>query len=242
MLAKYLLDWILTIVIFLPLVGVIALFFFPKGKENLARHFALVLSIVEFLVSLLIFKWFRINSEFQMGEYVFEWIPEYGIYYHVAVDGISLFLVLLTTLLTLVVVIASYSAVKERVKEYMMMMLLLEVGMLGTFMALNLFLFYVFWELMLIPMYFLIGVWGGKRRIYAAVKFFIFTMVGSLLMLVAILAMVWIHKEQSGQITFEYTLLLDAKLPMKAQLLMFGAFALAFAIKVPMFPFHTSCC
>ena len=238
---SFLYEWILTIVIFLPLAGMAALFFFPKGKDNLVRHFSLGLSIVEFLASLLIFKWFRINADFQMGDMAFEWIPDYGINYHIGVDGISLFLVLLTTFLTMIVIINAYSSVKERVREYMIFMFLLETGMLGTFLALNLFLFYVFWELMLIPMYFLIGIWGGQRRIYAAVKFFIFTMVGSLLMLVAILALVWAYKEQNptSKTTFEYLLLLDTKLPMTAQLLMFGAFALAFAIKVPMFPFHT---
>ncbi len=235
---SFLCPWILTIVIFLPLVGMLALFFVPKDRDDLARHSTLALAVIEFLASLLIFKWFKINDEFQM-RLAIEWISGFGINYHVGVDGISLFLVLLTTFLTVIVALAAYSGVKERVREYLMMMLLLETGMVGTFLALNMFLFYVFWELMLIPMYFLIGVWGGERKIYAAIKFFIYTMVGSLLMLVAILAMVWIYKEQNGQISFEYIHLLNIKLSLKAQLLMFGAFALAFAIKVPMFPFHT---
>jgi len=238
MVSKYLYSWILTIIIFLPLAGGVAALFFPKGKDTLVRHFGLAVSLVTFLVSLFIFKWFKINAEFQMRQ-AYEWIPGYGINYHVAVDGISLFLVLLTTLLTFIVILASYSGVKEKVKQYVFFMLMLETGMLGTFLALNLFLFYVFWEVMLIPMYFLIGVWGGERRIYAAVKFFIYTMVGSLLMLVAIISLVWMHMEQTGEITFEYLPLLGTRLAAVPQLLMFGAFALAFAIKVPMFPFHT---
>ncbi len=239
MISKYLYDWILSIVIFLPLAGGVVALFLPKGKDKFVRHFGVAVSVVTFLASLLIFKWFKINAEFQMGQ-AYEWIPNYGVNYHVAVDGISLFLVLLTTFLTFIVLLASYSGVKEKVKQYVFFMLMLETGMLGTFLSLNLFLFYVFWEIMLIPMYFLIGVWGGERRIYAAVKFFIYTVIGSLLMLVAIIAFVWSFSTQpDGYITFEYVPLLGTELALVPQLLMFGAFALAFAIKVPMFPFHT---
>jgi len=231
-------HYILTLVIFLPFAAALLIFLLPKNNKKMSLNFALIFSVFEFLLSLLIFKWFKINDAFQM-QLGMEWIPQWGIIYHVGVDGISLFLVLLTTFLTMIVVLAAYSAVKERVREYLAAMLFLEFAMLGTFLSLNMFLFYVFWELMLIPMYFLIGVWGGERRIYAAVKFFIYTMVGSLLMLVAIIAMAWSYKAQTGEMTFEYAKLLNSELPIKAQLLMFGAFALAFAIKVPMFPFHT---
>lgn len=241
MIAQYLKEYILTLVIFLPLAGMAMLFLIPKNNRTLALNFSLAFAVFEFLLSLLIYRWFYIpDPRFQM-ELALVWLEGWGVNYHVGVDGITLFLVLLTTFLTIPVVLAAYSGVHNRVREYLIFIFMLETGMLGTFLSLNLFLFYVFWELMLIPMFFLIGVWGGERRIYAAVKFFIFTMVGSLLMLVAIIAMVWINMKQSGvgAPSFEYGVLLNTHLGPKTQLAMFTAFALAFAIKVPMFPFHT---
>jgi NADH-quinone oxidoreductase subunit M len=166
------------------------------------------------------------------------WMPSFGIEYIVGVDGISLFLVLLTTLLMPIAILASWS-VQDRVKEYLVFMLLLETGMLGAFVALDLFLFYVFWEVMLVPMYFLIGVWGGTRRIYAALKFVIYTMAGSLLMLVAIIYLAARHAELEQVLTFDLLKLYNLRLPFDQQAWLFCAFALSFAIKVPLFPFHT---
>jgi len=171
---------------------------------------------------------------------VVPWIRSYGITYHFGIDGICLLLVLLTTFLTVVCVLSAFSAIQTRVKEFMIAFLFLETGMIGALVSLDLVLFYVFWEVMLVPMYLLIGIWGDpKRRIYAAVKFFIYTMVGSVLMLVAILALYFIHGKATGQYTFDVLELYKFGVPLGAQYWLFGAFALAFAIKVPMFPFHT---
>ena len=168
----------------------------------------------------------------------FAWIRAYGIDYFVGVDGLSLFLVLLTTFLGPIVILASWS-ISARVKEYLFFMLLLETGMLGAFVALDLFLFYVFWEVMLVPMYFLIGVWGGPRRIYAALKFVLFTMAGSLLMLVAIIYLATRNSQVTQVLTFDLLKIYNLQLPYEEQIWLFLAFALSFAIKVPLFPFHT---
>ena len=173
----------------------------------------------------------------QMVERI-RWMPNYGIDYHVGIDGISLFLVLLTTLLMPLAILASWT-VKDKVKEYLIFMLLLETGMLGAFVALDLFLFYVFWEVMLVPMYFLIGVWGGTRRIYAALKFVIYTMAGSLLMLVAIIYLAARNAQITQVLTFNLLEIYKLDLPLNQQFWLFAAFALSFAIKVPLFPFHT---
>ena len=165
-------------------------------------------------------------------------MPAYGINYIVGIDGISLFLVLLTTLLMPVAILASWT-IHNRFKEYLIFMLLLEIGMLGAFIAIDLFLFYVFWELMLVPMYFIIGVWGGTRRIYAALKFVVYTMAGSLLMLVAIIYLATRHAQLSQLLTFDLLQIYNTHLPLREQWLLFLAFALSFAIKVPLFPFHT---
>jgi NADH-quinone oxidoreductase subunit M len=167
------------------------------------------------------------------------WVESFGISYKVGVDGLSLWLVILTTLLSPIALYASWGSVTTRIKEYAFSFLLLELGMLGAFVALDLFLFYVFWELMLVPMYLIIGVWGGKDRVYAAVKFFLYTMVGSLLMLVAILYVAASYQKLAGHYTFDLQELSSLVLPALPQYLLFAAFALAFAIKVPMFPFHT---
>ena len=168
------------------------------------------------------------------------WVHDWGISYKMGIDGISLFLVLLTTLLGPIVVLASWKDIKVRVKEFLICLLFLQVGMLGVFVSLDLFLFYVFWEIMLIPMYLLIGVWGNPaRKLYAAIKFVLYTIVGSLLMLVAILALYFMAGKVSGVYTFDLLKLYDFPVPLQAQFWMFLAFFLAFAIKVPMFPFHT---
>jgi NADH-quinone oxidoreductase subunit M len=217
----------------------------PGRYPKLHRWLALAVSLAVFVLSLGLWTGFDASDGgFQMVENL-DWIPQYGISYHLGVDGISLLLVLLTTLLIPVVILASWTSISDKVKGFHISLLLLTTGMIGAFLALDLFLFYVFWELMLIPMYFIIGVWGGQRRIYAAVKFFIFTMVGSLLMLVAILYTSFHHHLMTGVWSYDYTVLLNTAHTMAAtsfwspQILVFLAFALAFAIKVPMFPFHT---
>jgi len=239
---------LLTIVILGPAAGALLLAFLPGRMDRLQRWAALLISLAELAVSGLL--WTHFNSDlagFQLQSPAIPWIPQLGISYHVGIDGISLLLVLLTTLLIPVVILASWRSIDRHVKAFHISLLLLTTAMIGAFVSLDLFLFYVFWELMLIPMYFIIGVWGGKRRIYAAVKFFIYTMVGSVLMLVGILYLAWFNHGLTGTWSFAYADLVAAghKLPMgpsfftSPQMLVFAAFALAFAIKVPMFPFHT---
>jgi NADH-quinone oxidoreductase subunit M len=223
---------------FLPLLAAILMLFMAKEEEELARRFALGASLLTFIVSLgLLWNFDGGKADFQFVERA-RWIPDFGIDYYVGVDGISLFLVLLTTFLMPIVLLASWD-IQKRVKEYFVVFLVLETGMIGALVALDLFLFYVFWEVMLIPMYFLIGVWGGPRRIYAAVKFLLYTMVGSLLMLVAILYLAYLHNAQYGSVTFDLLKLYNLQISEQAQLWLFTAFALSFAIKVPLFPFHT---
>ena len=230
---------LLTLLVFAPLVGAVLLALLPREPLAGVRRAALVFSLVPFALSLGMLARFRVGeAEFQLVERA-AWIPAWGIEYRFGVDGVSLFLVLLTTFLTPIVVLASWGDIHRRVKEFFAVLLVLETGMLGTFLALDLFLFYVFWEVMLIPMAFLIGVWGGPRRVYAAVKFVLYTMSGSLLMLVGILYLAWQVKSQTGTFAFGYERFLALHLGAPEQLYLFAAFALAFAIKVPLFPFHT---
>ena len=239
-------NHLLSIVILGPLAAAFILAFIPGRFERTHRWFAFIASLAIFAMSCLIWTGFDANNgQFQMVESL-SWIPQFGISYTVGVDGISLLLVLLTTLLIPVVILASWTSINQKVKGFHISMLMLTTGMIGAFLALDLFLFYVFWELMLIPMYFIIGVWGGARRIYAAVKFFIFTMVGSVFMLIAILYVAHNHFLVEHMWSFAYLDLLRTAPLMSVeagiwspQLLVFLAFALAFAIKVPMFPFHT---
>ncbi|MBI4518935.1 MAG: NADH-quinone oxidoreductase subunit M [Deltaproteobacteria bacterium] len=229
----------LSLIVFTPLLG--GLFVLLMQRDNLPaiRRAAFVLSLLPLGLSLRLLAGFDAAEAGMQFVESAAWIPQFNIRYQVGIDGISLWLVLLTTFLTPLVIVAGWGDVHKRVKEYMFFMLALETGMLGAFVALDLFLFYVFWEVMLIPMYFLIGVWGGPRRIYAAIKFVLFTMTGSLLMLVAILYLASAHAQQSGQLSFDMLRLYDLSLPLAQQRWLFAAFALAFAIKVPMFPLHT---
>jgi len=202
---------------------------------------AFAVALVEFVVSLgLWWAYDPAGPTMQVGG-ALPWIPAWGIYYRVGVDGISLFMVLLTTFLMPLAVLGSWSGITQREKAYYALLLVLTTGMIGVFVSLDLFLFYVFWEVMLIPMYFIIGVWGGKGRLYASIKFFIYTFLGSLLMLVAILVLYFnAGRAAGGMYDFSYQHILRyATLPMGAQFWLFGAFFLAFAIKVPMVPFHT---
>lgn len=225
--------------VFLPLLGALYLLFIPSEQEQKIRQAALGTALLTFVLSLgLLFGFDSQTATFQFVEH-FSWIEDFGIQYAVGVDGISLFLILLTTFMTPLVLLSSWGDVHTRVKEYQFFFLLLETGMIGTFVAIDLFLFYVFWEVMLIPMYFLIGIWGGPRRIYAALKFLLYTMVGSLLMLIAILYLAYLHNAQHAAVTFDLLRLYDVAIPLETQRWLFAAFALSFAIKVPLFPFHT---
>jgi NADH-quinone oxidoreductase subunit M len=237
-------NLILTIVTFTPALGGILLLFFSRQNVRAIRTFSLVIAILTFLLSLhLIAHFDSTRSGFQYAVNV-PWIPSIGIGYQMGIDGISVFLILLATVLTPLAVLASWS-ISDRAKEYFLFLLLLETGMIGVFASLDLFLFYLFWEVMLIPMYFLIGVWGGDRRIYAAMKFVLYTMIGGVLMLVAILALYFMHGNATGVFTFSYPTILAALtaktlvIAPQVELLLFVAFFLAFAIKVPLFPFHT---
>ena len=231
-------NLLLSLVVWTPLVGACLLLLVPRDQPEGARRAALAFSLVPFVLSLALWVGFRTESgEFQFVEQQ-RWIPEFGIQYLLGIDGMSLFLVLLTTFLTPIVVLSSFGDITTRVKEYFFFMLMLETGMIGAFVALDLFLFYVFWELMLVPMYFIIGVWGGARRIYASLKFLLYTLTASLLMLVAILYLVGVHA-RTAPVTFDVRQLYDAVLTPTEQMWLFAAFALAFAVKVPMFPLHT---
>lgn len=229
----------LTFLTFLPLLGAIALAFIPKEKVDAIKQTALAIAMADFLLSLQLWADFDITTADMQFELIVPWIDSWGIGYHVGIDGISLLLYIMTTFLTAICIIASWNVTKH-VKEYMFAMLALSTGMLGVFIALDTFLFYVFWEFQLVPMYLIIGIWGGPRRIYAAVKFFIYTAVGSLLMLVAIIWIYLIVKEQTGVATTDIMFITEnLSLPLETQKWLFMAFFLAFAIKVPMFPFHT---
>ena len=230
---------LLSLTTFLPVLGVLLLLFIPKDSKGMLRNVAFATTVVTFLVSLPIMFGFQSNAEFQFVEDV-PWIAAgpFVMRYFIGIDGISLWLVILTTFIMPLAVLSTYTAVEEKVKEYMILLLLLETGMLGAFISLDLFLFYIFWEVMLIPMYFMIGIWGGKNRIYAAVKFFIYTMVGSLLMLVALIYL-YFKGLEAGFTNFSLLQFFNLQLPLATQVWLFLAFALAFAIKVPMFPLHT---
>ncbi|MBP2675255.1 MAG: nuoM [Deltaproteobacteria bacterium] len=230
---------LLSVLIGLPLAGAVALLFLPRENRGAIRNAAFLVALAEFLLSLLVVARFETGTAaMQLSENI-PWLPRYGIAYIVGVDGISLWLLMLTTFILPITVLSAFSAVERHVKEFMVFLLVLETAMVGVFVAVDLFLFYVFWELVLIPMYFLIGVWGGERRIYAAIKFFLYTFVGSVLMLVAILVLYFHHHAIAGFYTTDLLKLYGVAIPLKLQFWLFMAFFLAFAFKVPMFPFHT---
>ena len=232
--------YLLTLVTFLPTVAAVLVLLLPRRQEGSTKVVALVATVVTFAVSLPVY--FRFDPTLADYQFVEQrpWIPSLGVSYHLGVDGISVLLVLLTTFLMPLVLLSSWTSVESRWKEFAITMLLLETGMVGVFVSLDLFLFYVFWEAMLIPMYLIIGVWGGPNRIYAAIKFILYTLAGSLLMLVAILVLYFQHGAATNVYTFDLPVLARFVLPAgRMQDLLFLAFALAFAIKVPMFPFHT---
>src|SRR5437870_4428875 len=253
LLMDYFREHILTIVAFWPLAGMIVLMLFNKENKTLIRWWANFVMIVGFVLSIPLWIWFDRDTADQM-QFVqnIPWIQTIGANYHVGIDGISLLLVMLTTLLGPLAVLSSWEAIHDRVKEYYVFMLMLQAGMLGVFVSLDFFLFYVFWEVMLVPMYFIIGVWGGPRKLYAAIKFFLYTLFGSVLLLLGILALYFIypnlaaqHPEVAGRFgtgaTFDVLAFqaVASYLPFTYQYWIFLAFFVGFAIKVPMFPFHT---
>jgi NADH-quinone oxidoreductase subunit M len=226
----------LTLLTFFPLVGILILIFIPSDRKNELRWVALATSLVTFGISLWVLSMFNpSNPDLQLvAQYNWITVAGWNIQYYLGVDGLSILLVLLTTLLTPISILSTWTAVEERVKDFMLFFLLLEVGMTGVFLAQDLFLFYIFWEFTLVPMYFLIGIWGGPRRIYAAIKFFLYTMAGSILMLLAIL---WLGIYGG---TFSVPeLIAQGNIPSSVQTWLFLAFTAAFAIKVPMWPLHS---
>ena len=230
---------LLSVLIFFPAVGALALMMLRGDDHKFIRAIAMVVSIAEFLFSLLLLPGVPIGSSgYQLEEFA-KWIPAPPIHYHLGVDGISMFLVLLTTFLTPISVLASWKSIQHSVKEFFVMLLMLEVGVVGVFLSLDMFLFFLFWELMLIPMAFLIGIWGHERRVYAAVKFVLYTMAGSILMLVGI---IWLYNA-TGTFdlpTVQQTLATGQLiLEPRTEMLLFLSFFFAFAIKVPLFPLHT---
>jgi len=232
-------NQILTLVTFFPLLGVILLALVPKERHDTVKSVALIITFVTFLLSVWLYAMFEPLAPGMQFEVNIPWIAGFGIHYHLGIDGISLLLIMLTTILSVIVIMSSWTAIKTGVKGYFISMLLLETGMLGVFVSLDLFLFYVFWEVMLIPMYFIIGVWGGPRKIYAAIKFVLFTMFGSLLMLVALLYLFFMYHGYYNEYSFDMLKYYSMPIPLGAQTYIFIAFALAFAIKVPIWPFHT---
>lgn len=231
---KTVLSWLVG----LPFLGTFALLFTPRQSIKALRGISIAVMLLEFVVSLHL-----LTGDYTSGTYLYvasyELVPSYGIAYTVGLDGISLWLVLLTTFVTPIALYASWTSVNTKVKEFALCFMFLELAMIGAFVALDLFLFYVFWELLLVPMYLIIGIWGGQERIYASVKFFLYTMVGSLLMFVAIVYVASAYYSLTGTYSFDIRRLTALVLEGKTQMFLFAAFALAFAIKVPMFPFHT---
>src|SRR5438105_3915523 len=230
---------ILSWTIWLPIAAAVLLAFVPQRATNAIKSIGLVASLATYAVSLMILQRFQDGiGAFQLVE-SHEWIPKWGIRYAIGVDGISLWLVLLTTLLTPVVFLSSWNAIHKHPKEYVISFLIMEAAMVGVFVATDLLVFYVFFELTLLPMYLVIGVWGGANRIYAAIKFFLFTIAGSLLMLLGIIYLAFLQYHFTYRPDFSIVDLYGLSIPLRTQSILFGAFALAFAIKVPLFPLHT---
>src|SRR5689334_3593044 len=242
---KLMQNHILSIILFTPLVGALLLLFVPSENKSAIRWIANLIALVGFIVSLPLVPWFWVQRAEPGWKFVEgatnNWIPSIGAGYYLGIDGISFLLIMLTTLLGWISILSSWTAIEERVKEYYIWFLILQTGMLGVFMALDFFLFFVFWEAMLVPMYLLIGIWGGPRKLYAAIKFFLYTLLGSVLMLLGVLFLYFHHHTVTGLYTFALPELYKTapQIPFHSAVWLFFAFFLAFAIKVPMFPFHT---
>lgn len=233
-------SWILTVLLALPIVGAVVVATLPQREEKLAKGIGLAFALVEFLVSLPLFTGFEVGNGGMQFETNVPWIPEFGIHYHVGVDGFSVFIVLLTTLLTPLCIWGAWNSIEKRSGEFIAALLVLETAMIGALVALDLILFFTFWELMLVPMALIIGVWGSEQRVAAAIKFFIYTMVGSALMLAAIIYLAIAHYNATGGVwTFDLEALRQVVLTPEAQMWCFWAFVASFAIKVPLVPVHT---
>ena len=229
----------LSLILFTPLAGALFLLFVPKQNEDAIRWIANAVALVGFAVSVPLWFWYNPqNADFQFIERM-TWIPSVGAEYFLGVDGFSTLLILLTTMMGFIAILSSWNAITERVKEYYIIILLLQTGMLGAFMSLDFLLFFLFWEVMLVPMYFLIGIWGSANRLYSAIKFFLYTLVGSVVMLLGILALYFYSHSVTGVYSFDVLALHKMTIPYDLQWWVFLAFFLGFAIKVPMFPFHT---
>jgi NADH-quinone oxidoreductase subunit M len=229
----------LSLILFLPLVGALIVLLIPKQNEDAIRWVANITALAGFLVSVPLWFWYNPQSgDFQFIEKA-PWIPSVGAEYFLGVDGFSVLLILLTTLMGFIAILSSWTAITERVKEYYLFLLVLQTGMLGAFMSLDFLLFFLFWEVMLVPMYFLIGIWGSANRLYSAIKFFLYTLVGSVVMLLGILALYFYNHQVTGVYSFDVTQFHKLAIPTDLQWWVFIAFFLGFAIKVPMFPFHT---
>jgi NADH-quinone oxidoreductase subunit M len=234
-------NHLLSVVLFTPLLGAVLMTLVPRESPSVHRAVGNLFGTLGFLVSIPLVVHFPVGSEGYTFRESADWIPSIGAKYTLGIDGISLLLVMLTTFLGMLAILSSWSAIQQRTKEYYILLLLLQTGMLGVFMSLDFFLFYVFWEVMLVPMYFLIGVWGSERRLYAAIKFFLYTLAGSVVMLLAILALYFNAAKLTGTQTFDVPTLLTTvqQFPDPLKVWLFWGFFFAFAIKVPMFPFHT---
>ena len=230
-------DHILSLVLFTPLAGLLVLLFIPSSNARAIKLWANVVALIGFLVSLPLVARFDPAKDYQFEEKA-AWIPSIGAGYHIGIDGIGLLLVMLTTVIGVIAILSSWNAIHDRLKEYYAFFLLLQTGMLGVFMALDFLLFFVFWETVLVPMYFIIAIWGGPRRVYAAIKFMIYTLIGSVLMLLGILTLYYQHSLQ-GPASFDIADLLRTPVSSSIQWWVFWAFFVGFAVKVPMFPFHT---
>ncbi len=232
-------SYLLTSLVAVPVIGALLVLIVGRRRDAAARAVAMATSLATFALSLLM--WARFDPASDAYQFVerYTWLPEFGISYHLGVDGISLLLVVLTAFLTPISLLCSWESIERRVADFCGFMLILEAAIIGVFLSLDLFLFYVFWDAMLIPMYFLIGIWGYDRRIYAALKFILYTMAGSVLMLIAILWLAYFHQTTTGVPSFDLADLSALEIPGGLQTWLFLAFAVAFAIKVPLFPFHT---
>ncbi len=230
---------LLSLILFTPLAGALLLLFVPRRHQNAIRWLANLSAAAGFLVSLPL--WFRFDVAAPAYQFVerIPWIPSIGAEYFLGVDGLSSLLILLTTLMGFIAVLSSWTAITDRVKEYYVCLLVLQTGMIGAFVALDFLLFFLFWEVMLVPMYFLIGIWGSDRRLYSAIKFFLYTLAGSVVMLLGILALYFHYHDATGVYTFDITRYQMQAIPYNLQWWVFLALFLGFSIKVPMFPFHT---
>src|SRR3954464_111740 len=232
-------NYYLSLILFTPLIGAFVILLVPKENDNAIRWIANVVALVGFLISVPLWFWFNpASGDFQFIERA-PWIPSIGAEYFLGVDGLSTLLILLTTMMGSIAVLSSWTAITERVKEYYIFLLVLQTGMLGAFMSLDFLLFFLFWEVMLVPMYFLIGIWGSANRLYSAIKFFLYTLVGSVVMLLGILALYFAYHSATAEYTFDITKFHQFNFDPGLQWWVFLAFFCGFAVKVPMFPLHT---